>query len=375
MRNVLVSIKDGQTIEEALQKNGVDLSLWSIQRYEVASWEMGAKVDNEIITRPLHAIRVYLVPNEANAEVQAFKQALLDELRMVGQETYTPPPVPPITDKSPRMALVAIADLHIGKLAWHRETGTNYDSDIAVALGRYAYRTLLERISSHPIEEVVLLMGNDLMHVDNHNNTTSSGTPMDSVDTRWQRSFRLAKDLAIWAVRQYRPLAKVRVVMIPGNHDRERIFYLGEVLEAFFHHDDHVSIQHGPSPRQYYHWRNVLLGFTHGNKEKLKDLPMLMATEQPTPWSKSKYREWLVGHYHAKGEVVRNLQEAMGVRVRIMPSLSATDAWHHENGFVGNNRAAEAYIYHPVYGLETETMVYAPQVSVLKRIKLKSDKP
>ena len=369
MRELVVHVRAGQSIEEALAEAGVDLSLWEVQKYEVSSWEMGAKIDGEIVTQPLSAVRVQLTPRPALHEIAAFKAELLDGLKALGQEVYAPPERVSVEDKSARLVLVALADLHIGKLAWHEETGQNYDSDIAVAIGRYAYRELLSRVAHTPIDEVVLLMGNDLMHVDNGKNTTNAGTPMDA-DTRWQRSFRLARDLAIWAVAQYRTLGRVRVVIVPGNHDRERVFYLGEVLQAFFHHDKDVVVQQALATRQYYHWRKVLLGFTHGNKEKLKDLPLLMAAEQPQAWAKARYREWFVGHYHAKGEVVRNIQEAMGVRVRILPSLSATDAWHYEQGYVGNLRAAEAYIYHPIHGPETETTVHAPQVNILKRIKL-----
>jgi hypothetical protein len=34
-----------------------------------------------------------------------------------------------------------------------------------------------------------------------------------------------------------------------------------------------------------------------------------------------------------------------GVVVRTLMSLSSTDAWHFRKGYVGNQRAAEAYLY------------------------------
>jgi hypothetical protein len=33
------------------------------------------------------------------------------------------------------------------------------------------------------------------------------------------------------------------------------------------------------------------------------------------------------------------------VRVRVLPSLSGTDAWHYRKGYVGSMRAAEAYLW------------------------------
>ena len=40
-----------------------------------------------------------------------------------------------------------------------------------------------------------------------------------------------------------------------------------------------------------------------------------------------------------------DIDERFGTIIRILPSLSGTDAWHHEKGFVGNTRAAQAYAW------------------------------
>ena len=65
-----------------------------------------------------------------------------------------------------------------------------------------------------------------------------------------------------------------------------------------------------------------------------------MAAEYPEEWGKSSYREILTGHMHKRWS-----DEMNGVIVRICPALCPADKWHSDNGYVGNRRAAEAFVY------------------------------
>jgi hypothetical protein len=91
---------------------------------------------------------------------------------------------------------------------------------------------------------------------------------------------------------------------------------------------------------------NILLGFTHGHTVRMNDLATLMAVEAPKEWGNAVWREWVLGHYHAKREV-RTLAhtESGGVRVRVMPSLATHDAWHYENGLVARRPEASLTVY------------------------------
>jgi len=134
----------------------------------------------------------------------------------------------------------------------------------------------------------------------------------------------------------------VDIVNIPGNHDFERSFYLGKYLSAWFNNDPQVSVDTHASPRKYYRFGNVLLGFTHGSEEKESSLPMIMATDihSKPMWSETKFHEWHVGHIHRKRNVIydinktRELNEDLGVTVRYLSSLTGTEEWHHKKGFV-----------------------------------------
>jgi hypothetical protein len=87
--------------------------------------------------------------------------------------------------------------------------------------------------------------------------------------------------------------------------------------------------------------------FTHGDKEKPQELPLLIATEQPEMWSRAKVREVHCGHRHKE-----MLNEYMGTKVRFIPSICGNDAWHKTQGYVGTLRCGQAFIWNKNRGLE-----------------------
>jgi hypothetical protein len=46
----------------------------------------------------------------------------------------------------------------------------------------------------------------------------------------------------------------------------------------------------------------------------------------------------------------RDVHEEMGVTIRRCRSLSGTDAWHHNLGYVGNVKAAEGFAFSKTLG-------------------------
>lgn len=147
-------------------------------------------------------------------------------------------------------------------------------------------------------------------------------------------------------VDKLRLIAPVDVVIIPGNHDTERMFYIGDSIQSWYHNCEEVQVMNESNPRKYYRYGNTLLGFTHGNSEKHQDLPLIMAREMSKDWAEVQFTEWHTGHNHkSKSMTWVDIDESFGTVVRILPSLSGTDSWHHKKGYVGNTRAAQGYIW------------------------------
>jgi hypothetical protein len=244
---------------------------------------------------------------------------------------------------------IAMPDLHAGKLAHTAETGRRpYDVKIAIATHDRALDALIKRSEHYPVAEIIYVVGNDLFNSDNEENTTTSGTVV-STDGRFFKTFRVVRQMVVRAITRLRQVAKVQVIVCPGNHDRQTAYHLGDSLECYFHNDPMVSVNNLPNPRKYIEFGNVLLGFCHGDEGKASDYPALMAAEQPEAWGRTKFREIHCGHFHSL-----KVTEDHGIRVRLLPALTEADSWHTHQGYIGAIRQAEAFIWSKKEGLIAE---------------------
>lgn len=340
--------------QQLLDLHNISLEEWEIEKKVINTWESGSKgPDGEVIIKPLFQVKVWLKSKRELRELEQIRQDFKKELALlspiVNKLEY-----PKKKSDTGLLLQINIFDLHFGKLAWEPETGHNYNIKIASQLFNDCVDDFINSVRGYNIERILLPLGNDFFNSDRSHpfNSTTAGTPQEE-DTRWQNTFKLGRQLLVQNITKLSHLAPVDVVMIPGNHDFERNFYLGDSLEGWFSNNSNVKVNNGPSPRKYYKYGNNLIGFTHGNEEKVMDLPLLMAQEVPKLWSETQHREFHLGHMHHKKEMkYKSTQEYQGVIVRFMSSLTATDSWHFKKGFVNSKRTAEAYIWDKEKGLK-----------------------
>lgn len=334
-----------RSLDDLLAACAVDLTRWQVARYVVNRWESAIKgPDGEPVVTPLYQIKAWLEPIPGVGMARELIAGLIADLaeRAPVRAAVNHPAIPDSSDR--HMLEVCIMDLHAGAYVWGEECGSDYDGDISADLARMAVAQLVKRAAGFPIEKVVFPLGNDLAHFDRSNagagGTTTKGTVVD-VDTRRAKMIRTIRSIAIDAIDQLRTIAPVEVILVKGNHDEDTVLALGEIVQAWYRKDPDVTIRNEPTARKYVRYGATLLGFTHGHNEKHSDLPLIMATDAPAEWAASTHREFHLGHLHRKGETV---SEHSGVRVRVMPSLAAEDAWHCAQGY-RHLRAAEAYIW------------------------------
>lgn len=236
---------------------------------------------------------------------------------------------------------VSIADFHLAKKTLEEETL----EDKKVQYLKTLYDLIEKVTNSFSISTVVFPISNDFFHTDNYQNQTTAGTPQD-VLTGYDNEYEVGFDLLVTAINFLRAMSEhVEVVLVQGNHDRTKSFYLAHALEVFFHGSKDVSFQREHSTTKSVVLGNTFIGYHHGNC-KIDDLPLLFATGKDSfDFGAAKYREVHTGdkhHYMAK--------EVKGVRIQQMPSLSGTDRWHADHNFVHSIRAGLALIYHPNHG-------------------------
>lgn len=350
---------------ELVKESGLNPDEWYVANQIVNRWEIGAKhpETGEILVEPLFQTKVRLEPIGAAEEIAEALKKYITELKDAA------PILPNIRHSrivDGHLAEISIPDLHVGKFASARETGEDYNLDIACNVFREALHDLASQCTTaYSVDKILFPIGNDFLNADNLANTTTRGTPQDSAGN-FQDHFRAGMNLLREGIETLRSIAPVEVVIVPGNHDSVASFALGQLLGALYEHTPDVTVHDNTDqPRQYISYGKVLLGFAHGHNEKARDLPMLMAIEAPESWGKSKHREIHVGHlHHTRDTHYMASNEHEGVIHRVIPSLSASDRWHAAKGY-RSQRSALAFVYHPEHG---QRAIY--KHSILDRLKI-----
>jgi len=122
------------------------------------------------------------------------------------------------------LLVVDPADVHIGKLATAFESGEDYNSHIAVKRVHEGVEGILQKVKGFNIDQIMLVIGNDILHVDSPRNTTTSGTSQD-VCQMWYDNFLMAKQLYVEVIEKLTSVADVHVVFNPSNHDYTNGFF------------------------------------------------------------------------------------------------------------------------------------------------------
>jgi len=294
--------------------------------------------------------RFSIVTHNSWHEMPNIKADLLDYIKT---RSVKVPKVKYKKHKDPICYEISLPDIHYGKIT---------DEPMNIIEKHYiqAIMDLHKKADGLEIDRFLLPVGNDGLNSEGMSRATTKGTPQQD-NMRWRESFRGYWHLVSKAIDYLAQFAPVDVVVVQGNHDFERMFYAGEVLDAIYKNNKNVTVDNSLDARKYYEYGINMIMFTHGDKEKTQELPLLIATEQPAMWSRAKVREVHCGHRHKE-----MLNEYMGTKVRFIPSICGNDLWHKTQGYVGTLRCGQAYIWNKNRGLEgylqTNVMNYEEEV-------------
>lgn len=283
-----------------------------------------------------------------SAFVQGKKPSLADLKKEVleGMEKYSPKFTTLKREKIKESFCLVIdpADIHIGKLASRYETGEDYNRLIAVDRSINGIDRILRYAAAYPLDKIVLIVGNDILHTDTPRGTTTAGTVQDT-DGMWYDNFRIALDLYVKTIEKLLPLADVHVIHNVSNHDYMSGWYLSQTLQAWFRLCKNVTFDADMRHRKAFVYHENLIGTTHNDGAKENDLPLLMAQEFRQEWAATKYRYIYLHHKHHK-----TAKEIIGVNLETSRSVSGSDGWHSRSGFQHSKFAVEAYLHDKKFG-------------------------
>lgn len=248
----------------------------------------------------------------------------------------------PLAQAEDLMCVYPWGDPHFGMFAWWQDAGEDFDLDEAERLTVSAVDRLVATAPKGSLG--VLLNLGDMFHADNQRNTTNSGHQLD-VDGRWSQVQQVGLRAMVHCIRRMlEQHSKVLVRINKGNHDGHSSYALSLMLSCYFHSDPRVQVDLSPATCWYFRFGNVLLGSTHGDTLKGKDMGAVMAADKPRDWGDSTHRYWYVGHVHHK-----DVKEYPGVIVEYVRTLAARDAWHQGQGYRAG-RDMQLVVHHREYG-------------------------
>lgn len=328
-----------QTLEEVMEMFDVDGKIWECSKWTCSNWDVTSTKAGKTATN-------YSVKAEFKRRTDIINYQELKEKFIKDVEEYIPnhPVVELKEETSNNLLEICVFDLHFGKLGWSPEVGEDYDHKIARTRFIHVINDIIDKASHLDYERILFVVGNDMFHVDNPENTTSKGTKQDT-DVRWQKMFSEGCKLLVEAIDMMSKICPVDVLWVQGNHDFQTGYYASVYLEAWYRNSVLVSINAEPVARKYYLFGNSMIGFTHGDKEK-KRLNGIMQIEQPKFWGITKFREWHIAHRHSEHVVEEN-----GLIIRSISSVCGTDSWHFSSGYVGAVKKAQAFVWNYETGL------------------------
>ncbi len=250
--------------------------------------------------------------------------------------------------------LYILTDYHLGMLAWHEETGADWDMKIAEDL---LIRWFAAAIEATPAAQVGILgqLG-DFLHIDNLDALTPASKHVLDADTRLQKVVRVAIRLMRGIIGML--LAKhpqVHIIMADANHDPVGSIWLREWLAAHYEHEPRVTVDLGADGYYCYEHGRTSLFFHHGHKRKPEAVDDVFVAKFREVFGRTKHSYAHMGHMHH----AKTLESPLMI-VEQHRTLAAPDAYASRGGHV-SGRSAQAITYSRDYG-EVGRVVITPRM-------------
>ena len=269
--------------------------------------------------------------------------ALIDRL-----ESFEWKPAPIIECKQDRhedslCTLLTLTDFHLGMYAYAKETGDDWNTDMAAHEYLEAIQEMCDG-SPNSATGILNLQG-DFMHWDGLDAVTPTGKHQLDADTRFSRLIDMALDVIMASVEiMLGKFSQVKVIVCEGNHDLVGSMWIRKAIKKIYQDNPRIEVDDTDFPFYAHLHGDIMLAFHHGHKVKNQNLPALFSSEPRyrKMWGQAEYTYIHTGHYHHTEQM---MGEGGGAIVERHPTLSGKDAYAARGGY-HSWRAAHAITYH-----------------------------
>lgn len=240
-----------------------------------------------------------------------------------------------------------ITDHHIGSQI---EGGDGYEViyniDKAAEYYDRIIDEMLSRVDTERLEEIWLPTGNDLIHCDNNSLTTTKGTKLIGAQN-YERAVIVAETMLIRNIEKLKKTgAKIRVIMVRGNHDWDSVFHLGRSLIYVYDKDRQVKVITSRKQRIYQQFHRVGIGFSHGYHENPREFDRIFSVEAADIWASSMTRQFHIGHLHTFNKKTSWAVAEENLRMKGLDLIRGStvcfpDQWHDNKAFIGKESRSQ----------------------------------
>lgn len=306
---VRMSSEQAKDVDYLLRAHGFDKNAWELVTAKNNIWNTYSKQDG---IQTLYSSKITVKPKQNGFDFEKLIEAM-KEIKPVYIETE-------INTFENKLLEIPIFDPHfpISDYDYYKPT-----------------QNKIMKLLSRTWEEVLFVIGQDMLHNDNFRGQTANGTQIQQVDMvkGWEDASKFFEPMIEKAIQQSK---KVKIIYSKGNHDESMSWAFVQMLKAKYpqaQFDDEIK------ERKIHTFKDVFIGFTHGDKAR-KNLHNIFPVEFPNEWSKAKTREVHTGHLH-----IEDAKDVFGMMVRTLVTRNKTDQWHKDNGFVGAHKRFMLFEY------------------------------
>ncbi|MGH2311761.1 helix-turn-helix domain-containing protein [Streptococcus uberis] len=302
--SIKIKLKEGQLLTES--------ELLKLHGFEPLVWEIVSGKSNEWTT-PIEGNPFYNYQSTITVKPRTKMSIEMMTNAFKGK-------IEPIVYKNKKSGknnlVIALADMHWG--ITKIEDVVNKLQDI-------------KRRIEQGFKTIVIENLGDLFHSSQlQKSVTLSGTILDEVNM-----VQAIEDAKVFFEAALENAEEVRLECVIGNHE-DQMYLFHEVLRERY---PQLKVNNHIKWRHCYQLDKVGIMMTHGHANKLKELPLLFATEYTDIWSKSVTRENHSGHLHQAEK------EIGSVILRQFGTAKKPDPYEIKNGWTTNRKVIQLVEY------------------------------